>query len=89
MYFFSLPYLAIGCSSGKVIIWDLNAAIPRFQSLGHMADVVSVAWHPTKNNVLMSCSVDGSIVAWDCRNGQQVTSYHGHTKRIFGFHVGR
>ncbi|CAI4053992.1 hypothetical protein SUVZ_16G0390 [Saccharomyces uvarum] len=55
--------------SNKIIILDMrNPESPILTLEGHSSSVNEIKWHPTKRNVLLSCSDDCQVLYWDLNN---------------------
>ncbi|CAI4052705.1 hypothetical protein SKDZ_16G0300 [Saccharomyces kudriavzevii ZP591] len=55
--------------SNKIIILDMrNPESPILNLEGHTCSVNEIKWHPTKRNVLLSCSDDCQVLYWDLNN---------------------
>ena len=54
------------CNSDSIIVLDMRKPVSPVLTLsGHKAAVNQIKWHPTKRNVLLSCSDDCQIMYWD------------------------
>ena len=76
----------IGCvtSSGLLNIWDLNSP-PRTvtHSLQHGNDVITLDWHKSIQNFILTGCSDGVIRLWDLRNHYQpVKRFLGHDHAV-------
>jgi len=51
---------------------------------GHTDSVFSVLFHPNNPNILVSCSLDGTIRVWDLSNqdGREIRVLRGHTEGV-------
>lgn len=58
----------VGCG---VMIWDMRqSAKPFVEHKGHAQDVTGISFsHAFGEEVVLSCSKDGTIMAWDVQNG--------------------
>ena len=57
-------YLASGCNDGSVLVWDLTTKnILRILKF-HSAPITCLMWFE-KSHILLSASMEGTIVAWD------------------------
>lgn len=79
---------AIGDLNGRILLWSMDHPESlRAPLLGHATMVTSMAWHPTIQNMLLSCSQDATIV-WDLNNDRWVgaqVSGRSDTTRGIGF----
>ncbi|XP_007949412.1 telomerase protein component 1 [Orycteropus afer afer] len=76
--------LATGGRDRSLLCWDVrmpNAPVlVRSFSACHRDWVTGCAW--TKDNLLISCSSDGSLGLWDPRSGQQLGQFVGHQSAV-------
>lgn len=56
-----------GGHDNRVIIWDVEEAIPKNNYKGHAGNVNGIACSPAESDVFLSCSQDGTILMWDLR----------------------
>ena len=63
--------LASGDQGKEIYIWDVGAggtvAIDPQPFKGHQGSIEDLQWSPTEENVLASCSTDGTVRIWDMR----------------------
>ena len=54
------------CNSNSIMVLDMRKPVSPVLTLsGHRAAVNQIKWHPTRRNVLLSCSDDCQIMYWD------------------------
>ena len=69
--------VASGSRDTTVRIWDIKTGDPVGSPLrGHSKDVCGLAFSPTR--ILVSCSKDKSIIAWDLNTGSAKFTLRGH-----------
>ena len=77
--------LASGSRDKTVKVWS-RGADDKFECQstlsGHTDSVRGVAFHPTKDHVLVSCSLDTKIILWNMDTGAQLAILEGHTGRV-------
>uniref|UniRef100_A0A8C8E2Q5 DDB1- and CUL4-associated factor 11 n=1 Tax=Oryzias sinensis TaxID=183150 RepID=A0A8C8E2Q5_9TELE len=59
-------YIYSGCSTGKIIIYDVLSGAVVSRLLGHDACVRDVSWHPYEASIISS-SWDGAVRMWEHR----------------------
>ncbi|KAM6900604.1 DDB1- and CUL4-associated factor 11 [Xenentodon cancila] len=59
-------FIYSGCSTGKIIIYDVLTGAVVSRLLGHDACVRDVSWHPYEDNIISS-SWDGAVRMWEHR----------------------
>ncbi|KAG7526849.1 DDB1-and CUL4-associated factor 11 [Solea senegalensis] len=59
-------FIYSGCSTGKIIIYDVLTGCVVSRLSGHDACVRDVSWHPYEDNI-MSSSWDGAVRMWEHR----------------------
>uniref|UniRef100_A0AAY4B9K6 DDB1- and CUL4-associated factor 11 n=1 Tax=Denticeps clupeoides TaxID=299321 RepID=A0AAY4B9K6_9TELE len=59
-------FIYTGCSTGKVVIYDVLTGCVVSRLTGHDACVRDVSWHPYQDNIV-SCSWDGAVRLWEHR----------------------
>lgn len=62
-------HLLVACATQHpaVRLVDLKSGSSAHSLAGHSGSVLSVAWHPKEENILVSGATDGSIRCWDIR----------------------
>lgn len=62
-------HLLVACATQHpaVRLVDLNSGASTHSLAGHGGAVLSVAWHPKKEHILVSAASDGSVRLWDIR----------------------
>lgn len=76
--------LATGTVSGRLDIWDLNSGVSRL-TCDHPDGIVKAQWK-SSDSILTAC-LDGILRLWDCRNGQILKEWTGHSGEILDFVV--
>lgn len=72
-------HIGFGCYNGVVGVWDVRQgkkgpAMLSEIEISHYEPVVDFAWLSSKGgNEFVSCSTDGRVLWWDCRNLSSVT----------------
>ncbi|KAM9331611.1 DDB1- and CUL4-associated factor 11 isoform 2-T2 [Pholidichthys leucotaenia] len=59
-------FIYSGCSTGKIIIYDVLTGLVVSRLIGHDACVRDVSWHPYEDNIISS-SWDGAVRMWEHR----------------------
>ncbi|XP_056155462.1 DDB1- and CUL4-associated factor 11 [Lampris incognitus] len=59
-------FIYSGCSTGKIIIYDVLTGMVVAKLSGHDACVRDVSWHPYQDNIVSS-SWDGAVCMWEHR----------------------
>jgi len=64
-------HLLVACATQhpSVRLIDLRSGANTHALAGHSAAILSVAWSPTRDHILASGSVDGTVRFWDVRRG--------------------
>ncbi|KOM25793.1 hypothetical protein LR48_Vigan187s003300 [Vigna angularis] len=66
----SMPRLATSSYDRTVRVWDVDNPGYTLRSFtGHSASVMSLDFHPNKDDLICSCDVDGEIRYWSIKNG--------------------
>lgn len=70
---------SVGCG---VMIWDMRQTTkPLIEHKGHAQDVTGISFsHAFDEKVILSCSKDGMIIAWDVENGLLDACHHSSNK---------
>ncbi|KAK5943775.1 hypothetical protein PMZ80_004784 [Knufia obscura] len=61
------PLVAVGTAHPAPRLIDLRTALATHSLPGHTGAIYSLAWHPTKEHILVSSSTDGRILVFDIR----------------------
>ncbi|XP_004496393.1 uncharacterized protein [Cicer arietinum] len=72
-------WAAIGGMDPKMIIWDLEHSLAR-STCEHEYGVTCMTWLGT--SYLATGSMDGIVRLWDCRSGECVRTFRGHSDGI-------
>jgi WD40 repeat protein len=72
-----LHILAIGCESGKIIVWDLTTARISCELVGHQERVCALAFCPHEH-LLASGSHDTTIKIWQLSTGEPIHTLIKH-----------
>jgi len=73
--------IASGSVNKTIKVWNLETQKTPQVLTGHSGQVMSLAFHPNKNNILFSGSGDKTIKIWDIK---KQTFTHNHTKHSSG-----
>lgn len=73
--------MASGSVNKTIIVWNFETQKIHQVLAGHSGQVMSLAFHPKKNNILFSGSGDKTIKVWDIN---KKTCTHNHTKHSSG-----
>lgn len=63
-------------------VWDVNTGRRVSTLYDHLGDVVSVAKHPTKMQLVATASQDKTVKIWDMRIAKCVQTFQGHDKDV-------
>jgi len=78
-------YLAVGCNSSVVQIWDAQVSRLVRTLAGHGGRVASLSWNPTNRSTLSSGGRDALILNHDVRTSRHaVASLKGHKQEVCG-----
>ncbi|OFY62460.1 MAG: hypothetical protein A2V64_11515 [Bacteroidetes bacterium RBG_13_43_22] len=66
--------------SGKTIVWDTDTKKPLLMLKGNTADIQTLAFNPSNNNVAGGAT-DGKIIVWD-QSGKVLANYIGHNSEV-------
>ncbi|KAK4755895.1 hypothetical protein SAY87_009652 [Trapa incisa] len=74
----SMPRLATSSFDKTVRVWDAdNPGFTLRTFMGHNATVMSLDFHPNKDDLICSCDGDGEIRYWSINNGSYVKVFKG------------
>ncbi|KAM7276268.1 hypothetical protein ACFE04_018134 [Oxalis oulophora] len=87
----SMPRLATSSFDKTVRVWDAdNPGYSLRTFTGHSSNVMSLDFHPKKDDLICSCDADGEIRYWSINNGSCTRVFKGATTRVrFQPHHGR
>ncbi|KAG8375505.1 hypothetical protein BUALT_Bualt10G0106800 [Buddleja alternifolia] len=87
----SMARLATSSFDKTVRVWDAdNPGYSLRTFTGHSAGVMSLDFHPNKDDLICSCDGDGEIRYWSINNGSCQRVFKGGTAQVrFQPHVGR
>lgn len=87
----SMPRLATSSFDKTVRVWDAdNPGYSLRTFMGHSATVMSLDFHPNKDDLICSCDGDGEIRYWSINNGSCTRVFKGGTAQMrFQPHLGR
>ncbi|KAL0924283.1 hypothetical protein M5K25_005099 [Dendrobium thyrsiflorum] len=87
----NIPRLATSSFDKTVRVWDAdNPGYSLRTFTGHSASVMSLDFHPTKDDLICSCDGDGEIRYWSINNGSYTRVFKGGTTQMrFQPHLGR
>ena len=71
-------WCSTGAADGTIKVWDISGSARLRCSLGCGGAVVAMAWRPS-SLVVVACSADGCIHAWDARDGSSLLQLRGHS----------
>ncbi|KAB1204545.1 Transcriptional corepressor LEUNIG [Morella rubra] len=79
----TMPRLATSSFDKTVRVWDAdNPGYSLRNFVGHSASVMSLDFHPNKDDVICSCDGDGEIRYWSINNGSCSRVFKGGTTQI-------
>ncbi|XP_009367962.2 transcriptional corepressor LEUNIG_HOMOLOG-like isoform X4 [Pyrus x bretschneideri] len=79
----SMPRLATSSFDKTVRVWDANnPRYPLRTFMGHSASVMSLDFHPNKDDLICSCDVDGQIRYWSIHKGSCLCVSKGGTAQM-------
>lgn len=87
----SMPRLATSSFDRTVRVWDAdNPGYSLRTFMGHSASVMSLDFHPNKDDLICSCDGDGEIRYWSINNGSCTRVFKGGMAQMrFQPHHGR
>ncbi|KAH7574184.1 hypothetical protein JRO89_XS03G0263100 [Xanthoceras sorbifolium] len=87
----SMSRLATSSFDKTVRVWDAdNPGYSLRTFMGHSASVMSLDFHPNKDDLICSCDGDGEIRYWSINNGSCARVFKGGTTQMrFQPHLGR
>ncbi|BFG18787.1 hypothetical protein CerSpe_050610 [Prunus speciosa] len=78
-----LPRLATSSFDRTVRVWDAdNPGYSLRTYMGHSASVMSLDFHPNKDDLICSCDSDGQIRYWSINNGSCSSVFKGGTAQM-------
>lgn len=73
----------LSCSGDMTCgIWDVNTGRRVSTLYDHLGDVLSVAKHPSKTQIVASASNDKTVKIWDTRIAKCVQTFQGHGRDV-------
>ncbi|KAG6504184.1 hypothetical protein ZIOFF_036515 [Zingiber officinale] len=79
----SLPRLATSSFDKTVRVWDAdNPGYSLRTFTGHSASVMSLDFHPSKEDLICSCDSDGEMRFWSINNGNCARVFKGGTTQM-------
>ncbi|XP_076916000.1 transcriptional corepressor LEUNIG-like [Bidens hawaiensis] len=79
----SMPRLATSSFDKTVRVWDAdNPGFSLRNFMGHSASVMSLDFHPNKDDLICSCDGDGEIRYWSVNNGSCTRVFKGATSQV-------
>nr|XP_010925121.1 transcriptional corepressor LEUNIG isoform X2 [Elaeis guineensis] len=79
----SMPRLATSSFDKTVRVWDAdNPGYSLRTFTGHSASVMSLDFHPNKEDLICSCDGDGEIRYWSINNGSCARVFKGGTNQM-------
>ncbi|EEF47044.1 WD-repeat protein, putative [Ricinus communis] len=79
----SMPRLATSSFDKTVRVWDVdNPSFSLRNFTGHSASVMSLDFHPTKDDLICSCDGNGEIRYWSINNGSCSRVFKGGTAQM-------
>ncbi|KAK1407998.1 hypothetical protein QVD17_39627 [Tagetes erecta] len=79
----SMPRLATSSFDKTVRVWDAdNTGFSLRTFIGHSASVMSLDFHPNKDDIICSCDGNGEIRYWSINNGSCARVFKGGTAQV-------
>ncbi|CAH9122193.1 unnamed protein product [Cuscuta epithymum] len=79
----SMSHLATSSFDKSVRVWDTDSPGYSLRNFtGHSATVMSLDFHPNKEDLICSCDGDGEIRYWSIKNGSCTGVFEGGTTRV-------
>ncbi|MED6218716.1 hypothetical protein PIB30_029039 [Stylosanthes scabra] len=79
----TMPRLATSSFDKTVRVWDIdNPGYSLRTFTGHSASVMSLDFHPNKDDLICSCDGDGEIRYWSINNGSCARVFKGGTAQM-------
>lgn len=79
----SMPRLATSSFDKTVRVWDAdNPGFSLRTFMGHSTSVMSLDFHPNKDDLICSCDGDGEIRYWSINNGSCTRVFKGATDQV-------
>lgn len=79
----SIPRIATSSFDKTVRVWDVENQDDTVHTFtGHSASVMSVDFHPNKDDLICSCDGNGEIRLWSISNGRAVRNFKGGSSQL-------
>ena len=78
--------IAIGTTENNVVLINSTTGETYKVFSGHTDDVLNVEF--IDNNILASCSADGSIILWDVLSGEMINHWSAHDNWVRNISIG-
>lgn len=79
----SIPRIATSSFDKTVRVWDVDNQDDTVHTFtGHSASVMSVDFHPNKDDLICSCDGNGEIRLWSISNGRAVRNFKGGSSQL-------
>ncbi|EMS61864.1 Transcriptional corepressor LEUNIG [Triticum urartu] len=79
----SIPRIATSSFDKTVRVWDVDNQDDTVHTFtGHSASVMSVDFHPNKDDLICSCDGNGEIRLWSISSGRAVRNFKGGSSQL-------